>query len=145
MVTNYLHAEPQTHTYCACCLEQLYVDSGKEAEVEKVLICIEPVEPDFNNSSYACINRFFVNPKVFCSLPFRSSSLCSTAESADGDEVSRSSRRIAEQLYAHHVFDEIHETSFLGSQLCDRIHMIKRSLENLTAKARSSGANGHIL
>ncbi|CAG7864417.1 unnamed protein product [Brassica rapa] len=43
---------------------------------------------------------------------------------------------------AHHLFDEIHETSFLGSQLCDRIHMIKRSLENLTAKARSSGANG---
>lgn len=64
----------------------------------EVLVWIEPVEPDFNNSSYPCINRFFVNPKVFCSLPFRSSSLCSTAESADGDEVSRSSRRIAEQL-----------------------------------------------
>ncbi|KAH0911294.1 hypothetical protein HID58_034615 [Brassica napus] len=47
--------------------------------------------------------------------------------------------------YAHHVFDEIHETSFLGSQLCDRIHMIKRSLENLTAKARSSGGNGCLL
>lgn len=36
MVTNYLHAEPQTHTYCACSLGQLSVDSGKEAEVEKV-------------------------------------------------------------------------------------------------------------
>ena len=101
MVTNYLHAEPQTHLLCLL-LGQLSVDSGKEAQVEKVnkkkvevrrgelvytffvgwtlyskiqknpnkvakyqfgfdisaliifhevLVWIEPVEPDFSNSS----------------------------------------------------------------------------------------------
>lgn len=35
MVTNYLHAEPQTHLLCLL-LGQLSVDSGKEAQVEKV-------------------------------------------------------------------------------------------------------------